>query len=135
MPQPARQLILGAIVFLVQWLVLGRLQIFGAYPDIVLLFVAWLGIRNGRLSGSAGGFVLGFLLDAVYQTWGIHMFVKTLVGFLVGLFPANELETLLIQPRLAFLGDLVIAFVPIGLMVMLMALGTGAWYSLLVEEL
>src|SRR5690625_1803134 len=105
MPQPARQLILGAIVFLVQWLVLWRLQIFAAYPEIVLLFVAWLGIRNGRLSGSAGGFVLGFLLDAVYQTWGIHMFVKTLVGFLVGLFPANERETLLIQPRQAFLGD------------------------------
>ncbi len=135
MPQPARQLILGAIVFLVQWLVLGRLQIFGAYPDIVLLFVAWLGIRNGRLSGSAGGFVLGFLLDAVYQTWGIHMFVKTLVGFLVGLFPANERETLLIQPRQAFLGALVIALVHNGLMVMLLALGTGARNTFMVAAL
>src|SRR5690554_2872254 len=125
MPQPARQLILGAIVFLVQWLVLGRLQIFGAYPDIVLLFVAWLGIRNGRLSGSAGGFVLGFLLDAVYQTWGIHMFVKTLVGFLVGLFPANERETLLILPQQAFLGGLVISLLHNGLFVIFLALDSG----------
>src|SRR5690625_7132407 len=125
MPQLTRQLILGAIVFLVQWLVLGRLQICGAYPDIVLLFVAWLGIRNGRLSGSAGGFVLGFLLDAVYQTWGIHMFVKTLVGFLVGLFPANERETLLILPMQACLGALVVALVHNGLLLMLPELGTG----------
>src|SRR5690625_7342818 len=98
MPQPARQLILGAIVFLVQWLVLGRLQIFGAYPDIVLLFVAWLGIRNGRLSGSAGGFVLGFLLDAVYQAWGIHMFVQPRVGFFVWVFPGIGRGTALLPP-------------------------------------
>ena len=135
MPLPARQLILGAIVFLVQWLVLGRLQIFGAYPDIVLLFVAWLGIRNGRLSGSVGGFVLGFLLDAVYQTWGIHMFVKTLVGFLVGLFPANERETLLILPQQAFLGGLVIALLHNGLFVIFLALDSGTRNVYLISSL
>lgn len=76
MPFLVRQILLGFLVFLLQWFVLGRLRIFGAYPDAVLLYVAWLGLRHGRLAGSVGGFSLGLLLDAVYDTWGIHMFVK-----------------------------------------------------------
>ena len=33
-------------------LVLGRLQLWGAYPDAVLLYVAWLGLRQGRRIGA-----------------------------------------------------------------------------------
>jgi rod shape-determining protein MreD len=115
--------------------VLGRLRIFGAYPDAVLLYVAWLGLRHGRMAGSIGGFSLGLLMDAVTGMWGLHMFVKTLVGFLVGLFPANERETLLIQPQQALIGALVIALVHNGLFVTLLALDTGARNTFMVLAL
>ena len=94
-----RHALVGVFIVALQWLVLGRLRLWGAYPDAVLLFVAWIGIRYGRRAGSVSGFVFGLLMDVVYGTWGIHMFVKTIVGFLVGLFPANERETLLIHPH------------------------------------
>lgn len=126
MPFLVRHILIGIIIFAVQWLVLSRLRIFGAYPDAVLLYVAWLGLRHGRLAGCIGGFSLGFLMDAVTGLWGLHMFVKTLVGFLVGLFPANERETLLIQPQQALVGALVIALLHNGLFVGLLALDTGA---------
>jgi rod shape-determining protein MreD len=71
------------------------------------------------------GFGLGFLMDAIYGTWGLHMIAKTLVGFMVGLFPANERETLLIMPQQAFLGTLVIALVHNGLLVLMIALHSG----------
>lgn len=135
MPFPVRQILFGFLIFLLQWLVFGRLRILGAYPDLVLLFVAWMGIRYGRLSGTIAGFSLGFLMDAVYGLWGIHMFVKTLVGFLVGLFPASERETLLIQPQQALIGALVIALVHNGLFVTLLALDTGARTTFLVTAL
>lgn len=135
MPSLVRVILVGFLVFLLQWFVLARLRIFGAYPDAVLLYVAWMGLRNGRLAGSVAGFSLGLLLDAVYGTWGIHMFVKTLVGFLVGLFPANERETLLIQPQQALIGALVIALVHNGLFVSLLALDTGARNLFLVTVL
>jgi rod shape-determining protein MreD len=86
MPLYVRRGLVGLAVIALQWLVVGRLRIWGAYPDAVLLYVAWLGLRHGRLVGSVAGCSLGFLLDAISGTWGIHMFVKTLVGFLVGLF-------------------------------------------------
>lgn len=116
----------GLLIVAVQWLVLNHLQIFGAVPDAVLLFVAWLGLRHGRLYGSVGGFVLGFLMDAILGTWGIHMFTKTLLGFLLGLFPARERETLLILPRQAFVGGLVIALLHNGVIVTFLALESGA---------
>ena len=102
---------------------------------MVLLFVAWIGLRHGRLAGAVSGFGLGFLVDAIYGTWGIHMFVKTLVGFLIGLFPANERETLLIMPQQAFIGALVIALVHNGLMVLLMTLQSGTRTAFLIVVL
>ena len=125
MPLFTRRALVGLVIIALQWLILGRLRIWEAYPDVVLLYVAWLGLRRGRLVGSVAGFGLGFLIDAIYGTWGIHTFVKTLVGFLVGQFPADERETLLILPRQAFVGALVIALVHNGLMVLLMALQSG----------
>ncbi len=125
MPLFARRALVGLVIIALQWLILGRLQLWGVFPDVVLLYGAWLGLRHGRLVGSVGGFGLGFLMDVIYGTWGIHTFVKTLVGFLVGQFPADERETLLILPRQAFVGALVIALVHNGLMVLLMALQSG----------
>jgi rod shape-determining protein MreD len=125
MPSLVRQALIGVLVFLVQWLILGRLRLWGAYPDAVLLFVAWMGVRNGRQAGAVTGFSTGLLMDVVYGTWGIHMFVKSLVGFLVGLFPANERETLLILPQQAFIGSLVIALLHNGLLVLFLALEAG----------
>ena len=125
MPLFARRALVGLVIIALQWLILGRLQLWGVFPDVVLLYGAWLGLRHGRLVGSVGGFGLGFLMDVIYGTWGLHTFVKTLVGFLVGQFPTDERETLLILPRQAFVGALVIALVHNGLMVFLMALQSG----------
>ncbi len=132
MPLFARRALVGFVIIALQWLILGRLQLWEVFPDVVLLYGAWLGLRHGRLVGSVGGFGLGFLMDAIYGTWGLHTFVKTLVGFLVGQFPADERETLLILPRQAFVGALVIALVHNGLLVLLMALQSGTRTSFLI---
>jgi rod shape-determining protein MreD len=135
MPPLVRRILLGILIVAAQWLVFGRLRLWGAYPDVVLLFVAWIGIRQGRRTGALSGFACGFLMDLVYDTWGLHMLVKTIVGFLVGLFPATERDSLLIVPRQAFAGSLVIALVQNGIMVTLLALQTGSRDPFLVTGL
>jgi len=136
-PMPAflRIFLTGLGIFAAQWLILGRITLWGTYPDAVLLFVAWLGVRKGRHWGAIGGFVLGFLLDAVYNTWGLHMLVKTIIGFTLGLFPSSEREALLILPRQAFLGSLVVALVHNGIFVTLLALQSGTRNAFLVTGL
>ena len=135
MPTLVRHALIGLLLVVLQWLVLGRLSLWGAYPDAVLLFVAWMGLRNGRQAGAVSGFVGGLFFDLIYGTWGIHMFVKTLVGFLVGLFPANERETLLILPQQAFIGSFVIALLHNGLLVLLLALEAGTKNTFMITAL
>jgi rod shape-determining protein MreD len=131
-PIRVRHLLIGALTFLLQWLVLGRLTLWGAYPDVVLLFIAWFSLRTGRRQGAVTGFGLGLLLDVVYGTWGIHAFVKTLIGFLLGFFAVDERDALTIQPTQALLGGLVIALVHNGLLIAFLAFQTDATNDFLV---
>ena len=71
-----------------QWLFFGRLGLWESIPDVVLLYILLVAVRYGRVEGALAGFVAGFALDAIYGTWGINMFVKTLVGFLIGFLNA-----------------------------------------------
>jgi len=135
MPTLVQYALIGLGVFALQWLVLGRLTLWGSYPDAVLLFIAWIGLRKGRRVGSVMGFGLGALMDVVYGTWGVYMFSKTLVGFLLGLFPADQRESLRLQPRQAFLGGLVVALLHNGIVVIFLALQTDASNSFMVLSL
>ena len=81
---PLRLIIVGILAVTLQWLFFGRLVLWGAIPDVTLLFVLWSAVRYGQMKGCLTGFLVGFALDAIYGLWGIHMFVKTLIGFLVG---------------------------------------------------
>lgn len=109
---------------MLQWLIVGRLRIYGTYPDAALLFLCWYALREGRRRGMLTGFGLGLAMDVAYGTWGSHVFVKTLIGFLVGQFPVEERSSLVIQPQQALLGGAVIALLHNGLLVALLALQT-----------
>lgn len=122
MPVLVRQVLAGLGVVLLQWLVFGRLQLWGAYPDVVLLFVAWTALRHGRVAGTVAGFLSGFLMDAVYGTWGLHMLVKTLTGFVVGLFQSQGSEGPRLGPLQAGMGALSLALIHHGVIVVLLAL-------------
>lgn len=120
-----RTALLGSLVVLLQWLVLNRLRLWGAYPDAVLLFVVYLGLVYGRRVGLIGGFAAGFLLDALLDSWGLHAFTKSLLGFLIGLFALEEPEAFRPTPGQVFWGSLVLSLVHNGLFVALLALSAG----------
>ncbi|MFB6273036.1 MAG: rod shape-determining protein MreD [Salinibacter sp.] len=135
MPRSIRRLFAAAAVFGLQWLILGRLRIYGAFPDALLLFLAWYALREGRRRGTLMGFGLGLAMDVVYGTWGIHTFAKTLLGFLVGRFAVEKHTPLIIRPQQAFLGGLVLALLHNGLLVALLALQTQATTGFLLSGL
>lgn len=136
---PALRLALGGLAaVLLQWLVFGRLRLWGAYPDVVLLFVALQALRYGRVTGAVAGFGTGLLMDAFYGTWGLEMLLKTALGFVVGTFQSELGENLRIRPAQAFLGALLVAVVHHGLRVIVLALDentrttfliTGLWFG------
>lgn len=125
MPEPLRQVLLALGVVLLQWLVVSRLQLFGAFADVVLLYVAWTGLRHGRVPGAVAGFGTGLLLGAVTQQWGAQMLVKTLMGFAAGQFQARGGEGPVLSPLETFAGALALALVHNGLLVIVLALEHG----------
>lgn len=120
-----RQALWGLVAVLLQWLLFGRLSLWGAYPDVVLLWVAVVALRFGRRGGATAGFLGGFAMDALYGTWGIQAFVKTLIGFVAGWFQTEGSEAPRLQPLQAFGGALALALVHNGLMAIFLALDEG----------
>ncbi len=125
----------GVLAVALQWLVLNRLRLWGAYPDAVLLFVAYLGLAYGRRVGLVGGFTSGLLLDALLDSWGLHTFTKSLMGFLTGLFALEKPEAFRPTLTQTFLGGMVLALVHNGLLVALLALAAGTRTAFMIEVL
>ena len=122
MPAIIRHALIAVGVVLLQWLVFDRLAILGAKPDLVLLFVAYIGLQYGRLPGAIAGFGSGILLGVVYGTWGVHMLLKTLMGFVVGQFKSENLSPAYLTPMTAAVGALAMTLIHNGLLAVIMAI-------------
>ena len=125
MPYVLRQVAVGLAVVLAQWL-LSNLRLWGVVPDVVLLYVAYVALRRGRVAGAVTGFWTGLLMDFINPaTFGANALLKTLMGFVVGLFRSEQGEHLRLTPVQAFVGALVVAVVHNGLLTILLALDVG----------
>ncbi len=59
----------------------------GIVPDLLLLLVFWIALREGQIAGTLAGFAIGVLMDLVLPgALGLSAFAKTLAGFVVGFF-------------------------------------------------
>jgi len=123
MPYVLRQVGLGLAVVLLQWL-LSNLELWDVWPDVVLLYVAYVALRRGRVAGAVTGFWTGLLMDFVIMqdNLGLNAILKTLMGFVIGLFRSEQGDNLRLTPPQAFLGALVIAIVQNGLMTIILAI-------------
>lgn len=79
---------LVVVALVLQVAVLGRLQLPGAVPDLVLLTVVALALVYGHLGGAVIGFGAGLLADLAPpadHAAGRYALVLCLIGYLVGL--------------------------------------------------
>ena len=127
MPAPLRQVLIGLGVVLAQWLVFDKIPVWGVVPDVVLLYVAVIALRYGRVAGAVAGFSTGLLMDLLVMPGflGLGALVKTVLGFVVGIFRSERGEQLRFDPFTAFVGALVLAAVHNGLLIIGLALDEG----------
>ena len=126
-----RLFFIGTAVVSLQWLFFGRLDLWGATPDVVLLFVLWVAVRYDQTTGMIAGFLVGFALDAIYGLWGIHMFVKTVIGFLVGLLNMINSEVFVRSARRVVETTLVISLVHNTLLALFVVMQRGVGWGYL----
>ena len=82
-----------------------------AFPDVVLLVTVYSSFTYGKLFGQTVGFVGGIVEDIIGLVPGLHMLVRSTIGFLIGFTAAWRETTSLILPILLTLVALAMRFI------------------------
>ncbi len=127
-----RLFFIGTVVVTLQWLFFGRLDLWGLLQMWSCFLYFGLPCVMVRPLGTVAGFLVGFALDAIYGLWGIHMLVKTVIGFLVGLLSMINSEVFVRSVRRVVETTLVISLVHNSLLALFVVMqrGTGWGYLL-----
>ena len=90
--------IIAACVVL-QSTLLGHIAILGVRPDLALVVLVFVALRRGSMTAQVAGFASGLVEDLVsVSPVGFHMLLRTLIGFLYGLFSGNVFVDPLLMP-------------------------------------
>jgi rod shape-determining protein MreD len=91
--------VLLAACVVLQSTILGRIAILGVRPDLALIVLVFVALRRGSMTGQVAGFTSGIVEDLVSASpVGFHMLLRTLIGFLYGLFSGNVFVDPLLMP-------------------------------------
>jgi rod shape-determining protein MreD len=88
-------ILLSIVLLVFSTTLLKFLAIYNIVPDILLLWIVYLAIKEGQLAGMVTGFLLGLTFDLLSGPdgmLGLSALTKTLAGFLAG-YLYNENKT------------------------------------------
>lgn len=123
-----KHFVIGALAVLSQVLIFQYLSIFGVYADPLLIFLLWLGIYYDRTQLLIFAAVLGLFQDALFDVWGVNMFAKILMVFIVSRFVKTNSEFYFPIPKvlgILFASAFVHNLIVVGLSTIIEAYTTG----------
>ncbi len=93
----ARYVLILIVLVIVQKTLIPFISLVGVTPDVLLIFVVLIALREGQIAGTVFGFIVGFMIDIVSGDFlGLSALTKTIAGFTAGYFynEMNPLQTL-----------------------------------------
>jgi rod shape-determining protein MreD len=96
MRQAVVDITLTFLFILLQTTIAQYLAVAGLSPDIALIWIVYLSLRRGQITGTVAGFCTGLVLDLLSGSdgmLGLAALSKTIGGFTAGYF-FNENKTL-----------------------------------------
>ena len=86
MPRLVKYIVIGVVILLAQLIIIDWIRIQNIKPDLMMLFIMYLGYREGRITGMLMGFGFGLLQDLSTASVfiGLAALSKTVVGFGAG---------------------------------------------------
>ena len=86
---------ISILLIIIQSQAMKLLSLEGMTPDILAIWIVYLALRHGQLSGTMWGFGIGLLFDLVTGSLiGLSALSKTVCGFIAGYF-YNENKTVM----------------------------------------
>ena len=81
------------LTVLIETSILSNMYFLPAMPDLMLIMLLFISIKNGSLTGEVTGFSSGLVIDFLSATpFGLNSLVRTIIGYIAGLFHLS-LET------------------------------------------
>jgi rod shape-determining protein MreD len=81
----AKIAVLLFVAAIAQVAVFSPIDVFGAYPDLLLVTLVAVSLLRGSVAGAVGGFFAGLVVDiASLQALGLTSLVLTIAGFWIG---------------------------------------------------
>lgn len=105
------------LIILSQFFFNRSLSIFGAFPNIVLISIVFLGMTKGRFEAVIAGFIFGIIWDTfATDIFGMRMLLFSIVGYTSGLLsrnfdndqPYTQLLVVVVSLILYWLGTIII---------------------------
>lgn len=87
-----KDFLVGVSFILVEVLIFQHLSFYGATPDPLLIYLLWLAMRYDRVKLILFAAGLGLIQDALFDFWGLNMFSKTLLCFMIFNFVNSRKE-------------------------------------------
>ena len=78
-----RLVLVGLGIIGIQTVLLRHLEVYGSEADLVLIFIIWICAKQPKTNALLFAAFLGFTQDALTDLWGLHMFSKTLLVFIL----------------------------------------------------
>jgi rod shape-determining protein MreD len=96
------------LLALLQSTLIQKLAVLGVIPDLALVALIYVSIRNGSMEGQLSGFLSGFSFDFISSApLGFNILIRTLIGYLYGLIKGKLFIDAVIGPFLmAFIATL-----------------------------
>ena len=123
-----KDLLIGFGFVLVEVLIFKHLSFFSISADPLLIFLLWLTIKYDRTKLILITALLAFFQDALFDYWGLNMFAKTLMIFLIYNFISRWKESRLLIWQIflvVFLASVIHNIIFIGLASFIDAYSTG----------
>ncbi len=111
MMQYARYALILIVLVIIQKTLIPFISLVDVTPDVLLIFVVIVALREGQIAGTVFGFVVGFVIDIVSGEFlGLSALTKTIAGFTAGYF-YNEMNPLQILGTYTFFVVIAVAAV------------------------
>ncbi len=105
--------LLITIIALIETSILSNMYFLPAMPDLMLLVLLFISIKNGSLTGEITGFSSGLVIDFFsVSPFGLNSLVRTIIGYILGLLHISiEVSGFFIPLLLGFVATLIKAVI------------------------
>ena len=106
-----KYLFISFLLIIIQSQAMKLLSLEGLTPDILAIWIVYIALRHGQMTGTIWGFGIGLIFDLLTGNFiGLSALTKTMCGFTAGYFYNENKTTLLLSSYRFTLVILIVSF-------------------------